>query len=200
MNKQEFLLKLRAGIVGLPQEDIEERAAFYNEMIDDRLEEGFSEEEAVAEIGSVDEIVQQIIAETPLTKIVRENAKPKRKLKTWETVLLAVGSPIWASLLIAAAAVVLSFYITLWALVISLWAVEFTFAVSAVGCVMLTVVLTVNGNAMAGLATLGAGFVLAGLAIFLFFGCKAASKGVVLLAKKIVLWVKSIFMKKEAVS
>ena len=198
MNKQDFLLRLRADISGLPQEDIEERAAFYNEMIDDRMEEGLSEEEAVAEIGSVDEIVQQIIADTPLTKIVKENVKPKRKLKTWEIVLLAVGSPIWVSLLIAAAAVVFSLYITLWALVISLWAVELTFAVCALGCIALSVVLTVNGNAMAGIASLGAGFVLAGLAIFLFFGCVAASKGAVLLAKKIVLWIKSIFMKKEA--
>ena len=108
MNKQDFLLRLRAGISGLPQEDIEERAAFYNEMIDDRMEEGLSEEEAVAEIGPVDEIVQQIIADTPLTKIVKENVKPKRKLKTWEIVLLAVGSPIGVSRLIAAAAVVFS--------------------------------------------------------------------------------------------
>ena len=81
---------------------------------------------------------------------------------------------------------------------VSLWAIEFTFALCALGCVALSVVLTVNGNAMAGLASLGAGVVLAGLAIFLFFGCVAASKGVVLLAKKIVLWIKSIFMKKEA--
>lgn len=47
MNKQEFLVKLRKGLSGLPKEDIEERLTFYSEMIDDRMEEGLSEEEAV---------------------------------------------------------------------------------------------------------------------------------------------------------
>ncbi len=43
MNKQAFLTQLRKGLSGLPQEDIEERLAFYSEMIDDRIEEGLSE-------------------------------------------------------------------------------------------------------------------------------------------------------------
>ena len=47
MNKVEFLEQLRRGLNGLPQEEIEERVTFYSEMIDDRIEEGFSEEEAV---------------------------------------------------------------------------------------------------------------------------------------------------------
>ena len=59
MRKQEFLAKLRKGLSGLPQDDIEERLIFYSEMIEDRKEEGLSEEEAVAAIGSVDEIVAQ---------------------------------------------------------------------------------------------------------------------------------------------
>ena len=72
MNKQEFLTRLRKGLSGLPQEDIEERLTFYSEMIDDRIEEGLSEEEAVAAIGSPDEIAEQIIGEIPIKKIVKE--------------------------------------------------------------------------------------------------------------------------------
>ncbi len=33
MNKQEFLTDLRKALSGLPQDDIEERIAFYGEMI-----------------------------------------------------------------------------------------------------------------------------------------------------------------------
>ena len=33
MNKQEFLTELRKGLSGLPQNDIEERLAFYGEML-----------------------------------------------------------------------------------------------------------------------------------------------------------------------
>ena len=52
MNKSEFLGALRKGLHGLPQDDIEERLAFYGEMIDDRTEEGLSEEEAVSAVGA----------------------------------------------------------------------------------------------------------------------------------------------------
>ena len=47
MRKQEFLTELRKGLSGLPQDDIEERLSFYSEMIDDQIEEGLAEEEAV---------------------------------------------------------------------------------------------------------------------------------------------------------
>ena len=72
MLKQEFLNALREGLNGLPQADIEERITFYGEMIDDRIEEGRSEEEAVKEIGTVEAVVQQIVEETPLTRIGKE--------------------------------------------------------------------------------------------------------------------------------
>ena len=35
MDKQQFLKALRSGLNGLPQEDIEERMCFYEEMIND---------------------------------------------------------------------------------------------------------------------------------------------------------------------
>ena len=52
MTKREFLAQLRKGLSGLPQDDIEERLTFYGEMIEDRKEEGLSEEEAVSAVGS----------------------------------------------------------------------------------------------------------------------------------------------------
>ena len=120
MCKQEFLAQLRQGLSGLPQEDIEERLTFYSEMLDDRIEEGLSEEDAVAQIGTVEKIVSQIMSEIPLTKLVKEKVKPKRALRAWEIVLLILGSPIWLSLLIAAAAVVLSVYAAIWSVMLSM--------------------------------------------------------------------------------
>ena len=197
MNKQEFLARLRSGLTGLPQEDIEERIGFYSESIDDRMEEGLSEEEAVAQVGTVEEVISQIIEETPLTKLVKEKVKPKRSLRAWEIVLLILGSPIWLSLLIAAVAVFFSIYITLWSLLISLWAVELSIALSAVGGIVLAVVLFAQGQTPAGLAMFGAGLLCAGLTIFLFFGCLAASKGIIRLTKLIIKGVKSLFIGKE---
>ena len=72
MTKQMFLASLREGLQGLPPADVEERIAFYDEMIDDRMEEGLTEEEALAEIGTVESVIAQIAEETPLAKLVKE--------------------------------------------------------------------------------------------------------------------------------
>ena len=96
MLKAEFLARLREKLSCLPADDLEERLGFYGEMIDDRVEEGLSEHEAVATVGTVDEVADQILAETPLGKLVKERIKPKRRLSTGEIALLAVGSPVWA--------------------------------------------------------------------------------------------------------
>ena len=195
MDKLTFLGLLRQGLNGLPQEDIEERIGFYSEMIDDRMEEGLSEAEAVAGVGSVEEIVPQIIAEIPLQKLVREKVKPKRSLRAWEIVLLVLGSPIWLSLLIAAAAVLFSIYVVLWSLILALFAVELSFIAGALGGAAVGIVYLAQGKTAQGFALLGAGLVLAGLSVFLFFGCIAAVKGTARLTKKIALWIKSLFIK-----
>ena len=197
MSKQEFLVQLRKGLSGFPQEDIEERVTFYNEMIVDRIEEGITEEEAVAAVGTVEEIVKQAVAETPLAKIAKERIKSKRRLRAGEIVLLVLGSPIWLSLLIAALAVILSLYASLWSVVISLWAVFGLLIGCAFGGVVAGVVFACSGNALSGIAMLAAGIVCAGLSIFMFYGCKAATKGVLILTKKFAIWIKNCFIKKE---
>ncbi len=78
MNRQEFLVQLRKGLSGLSQDDIEECLTFYSEAIDDRMEEGLSEEEAISAVGFVDEIVTQVVTETSLAKITKEKMSIKR--------------------------------------------------------------------------------------------------------------------------
>lgn len=197
MRKQEFLELLRKKLIGLPKKDVEERLAFYGEMIDDRAEECGSEEEAVAAIGSSDEIAAQIIKEIPLVKIAKERIKPKRSLKAWEITLLALGSPVWLSLAIAAVSVVLSLYAVLWSLLVSLWAIFASFAACAPSGIVLGVFFAVSTSVPAGVATVGASLVLAGAAILLFFASCAATRGTVLLTGKIALGIKKCFVKKE---
>lgn len=197
MRKQDFLEQLRKSISGLPQDDIEERLTFYSEMIEDRMEEGLSEEEAVSAVGSVDEIAAQVVAETPLAKIAKKRIKSKRRLSAGEIILLALGSPIWLSLGIAVFALILSLYISLWAVIISLWAVFGSLAVCSVGGVLACVIFTAGGNTASGVAMLSAGIVCAGLSVFMFYGCKAATKGILMLTRKTAIWTGNCFVKKE---
>ena len=197
MTKREFLEKLRQAMSGLPKDDVEERLNFYSEMIDDRIEEGLSEEDAVSKIGSPESVAAEVLSEIPLSKLVKEKAKSRGKLKTWEIVLLAVGSPVWFPLLIAAIAVALSLYVTIWAVLVSLWSVPVSLAACLPAGIIAGVILMAHGNAFAGIALLGIGFFAAGLAIFAFFGCKNLSKLVLLLTEKLALGIKSLFVRKE---
>lgn len=197
MDKTQFLEELKRRLSGLPQSDLDERLLFYSEMIDDRVEDGLTEEEAVAGIASVDEIVEQIMAETPLSRLVKEKIQQRRGLKAWEILLLVLGSPVWLPLLIAAFAVCLSLYIVLWAVLSSLWAVDLSLAVSAVGGLFMAVFDLIRGNPARGAFMLGIALVCAGLAILLFFGCLELSRGLLRLTKKILLGVKTMFIGRE---
>ena len=197
MNKQEFLEQLRRGLSGLPQEDIEERLNFYGEMIDDRIEEGLSEPEAVAAIGTVGDVVSQILAETPLTKIVKEKIRPKSRIKPWMIVLLILGSLLLFPIMPAVIAIILSVYIVVWSVIISLWAIFVSLIASALGGAVSAVYFAVCGRGLSALAMLAVGSLCAGLAIVMFFVCLAATKGVVWLTKKFAVGLKYMLVGKE---
>lgn len=196
MNKLEFLLELEKGLEGFPQNDIEEQIAFYGEMIDDRIEDGMSEEDAVAQIGSVDKIIEQILTEIPLVKIVKEKAKPKRLLKVWEIVLLVLGSPIWLSILISLFAVILSVYISLWAIIISLWATDVALIGSAFGGIVAAIGCVCKGSIYSALVMFASALICSGLAIFFFFGCREITRAFCKLTKRMVMGVKYLFIGK----
>ena len=196
MSKAEFLDALSVKLSGLPENEKLERLSFYSEMIDDRIEDGMQEADAVAAIGSADEIADQIITDIPLARLVWEKVSSKKKRKTWQTVLLAVGAVVWIPLLIAVIAVILSLYIALWAVVISLYAVFLALVAAGACSVPWAIVLLVRGNPAGAAFAFGAGVFCAGLAILMFFVCRAVTKGVWKLSKKISGKIKSLFVRK----
>lgn len=196
MDKIDFLSALQSGLSGLPQDDIDRSVDYYSEMIDDMTEEGMSEEEAVASIGSIESIVEQIITEIPLTKLVKEKIKPKKRLGALDIILIVLGSPIWLSLLIAGFAVMISVYAVLWSVIISLWSVFVSFVACAMGGIAAGAVLICLSDPHIGIAMIGAGLFCAGVSILLFFGCREATKGIIFLTKKCALGTKNLFIKK----
>ena len=198
MTKSEFLDALRKSLSGLPKEDLEEKVNFFSEMIDDRIEDGISEEEAVATQGSVEDIKNQILEEYPLTKLAKEKVKPKKKMNALEVTFLIVTSPIWLSLLIAVAAVIFSVYVSLWAVIVSLWSIFASFIGCTVGGVLSGILFAFKVSTLHGFLMIGASLVCAGLSIFSFYGCTAATKGIVWLTKKFGLFIKNCLIGKEA--
>lgn len=199
MNKQKFLNALKVKLSGFCENDIEERINFYSEMIDDRIEEGYTEEEAVLAVGAVEDIASQIIMDISTAKSENKEApkKRKRELRGWEIVLLIIGAPLWIPLVIVAAVVILALFAILWSLIVSVWAVFGALAGCLLGGVGSGIILMCTNNFPIGLAMIGAGFVCGGLAILAFFGCLAATKGSASLSKKSVIGIVNIFKKRR---
>ncbi len=197
MNKQEFLSALSDRLSGIPEADRQESLDYYAEIIEDMTEGGQSEAEAVASLGSVDAVAEGILMDMPLPKLVKARVKPKRRLRAWEIVLLAVGAPVWFPILLALGAVVLSVYIVLWSVVVSFYAADVGIGAGFLGGLAGSALLFALGDPVVALILLGAGLVCAGLAIFGFFGCNAAAKGVIWLGKMIWRGIKACFIKKE---
>ena len=197
MNKQQFIEKLRAKLQGLPQDDIDERVGFYIEIIDDKREEGALEQDAVAQIGTVEEIAAQIVAETPFSKIVKEQLKPKRKFQTWEIVLFILGFPLWFPLLISAFAVTLSCYVVVWSLIIALWSVVISIIAAAFSSLLAGIVIFCMGKVTSGMFMFTAMLLCAGLGVCGWLGCKYATKGICVLTKHAAVGLKNKMIKKE---
>ena len=197
MNKAEFLNELRTKLNGLPQSDIEERVSFYTEMIDDRVEDGMTEEEAVEQIGPVEKVVETIVSEIPLSKIVKAKVKPQKKMPVWAIVLLILGFPVWFPILISIVSVIFSLYLTLWVVVISLYAVDLSLAVASIASVTSAFVAFIGGEPLVGFASVGSFLVCGALSVLMFFGCGYVVKGVVFVTRKMLLGIKSWFIGKE---
>lgn len=196
MTKQEFLAGLRGKLSGLPRKDIEERLNFYSEIIDDRVEEGLSEEDAVRAVGSSDEIAAQILSEFDTPKSESKEEKPKKDRSLAGIVLIALGFPLWFPLLMAAFSIVIAVYAVILCAVLSFWAVFAALAGSSFGVAFSGAVFLFTGKAVSGIAMAGTGLTLAGLAIFAFFGCRALTRFIFDFTKKAVIWVKGLFVKK----
>ncbi len=158
MKKAAFLAQLRTALGDLPPEDAARTLEYYGEAIDDRMDDGEPEEEAVAAVGTVEEIRSLILADTP-------PRPPQRR------VLLLLAAPlllVLAALFIAAAAVFLC--AALLAIALSMSAIP---------------ALIELGLAWAGLY-LGGGMVLTGVSILLFYALRAAAGGIVRLGRNLL--------------
>ena len=190
VTKAEFTGALRQRLGGLSAEDVDRSLEYYCEMIDDRIEDGLDEEEAVAALGSIDDIVSERLSDTPLRELIKERVTPRRGLRIWEIVLLVIGSPLWLAILISIAAAILSVYVSIWAAVISLYTVVLSLGAGAVSGFAGIIFSAVRGNSIASVAFAGAGLLCAGLTIFAFIGCNQVAKGVVVLSRRLLLAVK----------
>ena len=196
MTKADFLRLLERALMQLSEEERQKNLEYYSELLDDMMEEGMTEAEATAKLGSPNQIAQSILQEMPLGKLVSTRMKPKSGWTPLAIVLAVVGSPVWVPLLLATVAIVLAVFVSIWALGFAAVAVVLGLAVAVVA----TPIFAVRAAVMTlplGLLLLGAGLVLLGLCVLggmmAVELCKLLWQLTVWLAHKI----KGLFIRKE---
>ena len=121
----------------------------------------------------------------------------KQAISPWMVALLILGSPLWVSLLAAVFAIGVSLFVSLWSVIISLWATEVALWGSALGGLVLGIIQICTGSGWAGIGYIGIALVCAGTSLLLFYGCKATTKGAVLLTKTVTVKITNCIRKKE---
>ena len=116
MKKEAFLRALNKRLEGMSAEERARALEFCAESIDDRVEDGMDEEDAVAALGDVETVARGLLADRPLGAVVRERVR--RESNAGRVVLLICASP----LLLTFFAVGLSVYAALWAAMIAIYA------------------------------------------------------------------------------
>jgi uncharacterized membrane protein len=192
MTKAEFLAELRARLQGLDKDDLQRSLDFYAEMIDDRMEDGMTEGEAVANVGDLNQIAPQT-GDAPH----KEDASVKSAQKTsyalrnpWVVVFLSPFiSILWA--------IVFSVLTAFWCVVVALYAVDVFLWASGVVLHVAGTALFCSGHGGDGLMVFGAGAFLVGFAILWSLGCKYAATGMVKATKWTVWGLIRMIVRKE---
>jgi uncharacterized membrane protein len=199
LTKNKFAEDILSRLQDYPQSKVKEQLDFYLESISDRMEDGMSEEDAVRAVGDPEEIAENIRISLPLTSLAGSAIKQSRdssgNKRLW-TVLAIIGSPIWLSLAIALAALIIAFYAVIWSVAVSLWAAEASLALGG-AAVFCHGIVRIFGGEIGGIMVSGCGIFIAGLAIILFM---PFVKGTVYLGKfsaAILKFIKSLIFHKK---
>lgn len=170
MNKSGFLERLENLLQGIDKKERDKAISFYSEMIDDFIEDGLTEIEAVEKVGKPGEIAEQIITED-LSKPEKTMTKNK---KTLISILLILGSPLWVVLLLAAGCLLLAGCMLLFAGLIVIWLIPICVGIGGVACLIMATVSVLGSfaimyqNMALGIIQLGLGLFTTGSFVLLF--------------------------------
>lgn len=173
MNKEEFLQILQKRLSFLNPKEVKVHLDFYEEMINDRIDEGMNEFEAVKDLGSISDIVT-LINEGYGNKVEVENTviqqtqpitqKPKNDNYIIFIIIAICSFPIWFPLIV-----------TIFCLLLALVIISITFIITGVG--MLFSTFTILSSPIGTiLLNIGLSFLLISLGLLLIPACNYSFK------------------------
>ena len=166
MNKKQFCTFLENELrLYLSSKEVYKTLNFFKEMIDDRVDEGLSEEEAVSQLGNIDDIVGQILDEHNIKKRQKKlvwRFIPQKTPSAANIIIAILLFPIWITIFSLVASIFLIFISLIFSFVISILA-------SFVGGILLIFkapfYLIYEKNIAYCLDTLGFGFIITGIGL-----------------------------------
>lgn len=181
MTKSEFLSALRGRLTSLSDDEIQKTTLYYSEMIEDRVEDGMTVDEAIEALGPMDDIVREALgahaeakpaAEKKLSIIGKWKKKraEKGKNRALAIVIAIVTAPIWIPILIAllacAAAVTVAILACVWSIVAAAFSVLITSFATGLACAIVGVMHFINIELAAGLIFAGLSLAFFGVGLF----------------------------------
>ncbi len=170
MDKKQFITTLKNRLGALPFHEVDKIINYYSELIDDKMEDGMSEEVAINSLGSIDTIVNEIVNEISVHEIVKRKVKKSYEFSTNKTlwiVLVILTSPIWASLTVALLACILAALVSVWAIIFAI--------IATIGAIFLAGIFSgvyafvvIPTNFAASLLLWAFGFISTGITLLLF--------------------------------
>ena len=135
MKKLEFINELGGALSDLPPEEVRPILDYYMEIIADRMEDGLTEEAAIASLGPIDALAKKLLAEheaestalqpaasEPFSSpepVPAEDAPSSRRFPGWVLALAIVLSPLWLALFCALIGVEAAVWATLATLLVA---------------------------------------------------------------------------------
>jgi len=195
VNKIDFLLQLKDALnkAHVPQSEVHDAAQFYAECVDERIEEGATEAEAVEGLGSIDSIVEGIVADLP--QAFRGIGRLDSGNKALKVILLLLTFPVWGSVLVFLALVAASLVVVLWSLLAAMAAFWIACIAAGLAGIASLVHGVANGAGQAGALGFGIGIALSGLAVVLLPLMVYVCRWLVFATVRFSLWVSKPFMK-----
>jgi len=195
MSKSEFIRSLDRMLSQLPENERKRHTGYYEELIDDMVESGINEYDAVTKLGDPKSIANDILTDTPLPLLVKTKVRPSGGWTALTIILAILSCPIWLPIVIALFATLIAVYAVFWVIVIAFAAIILGLVFGGLAVVIVSP-FAIGTSFGASLLMIGWSLTAVGIGILLCYMVYWAGLGIVNLTKLIARWIKSLFIRK----
>ena len=197
MTRDEWLAQLcdKLRNQGVSKKDVQEAREFYAEALDDCIEDGMTEAEAVAHLGDVRDACASVVESLPPARRAVAGVRQSRERTILVIVLLILGAVAWVPLAAGLALLAVAVYAMIWCVIAAVWVVDVTLLLmGGVGIAALVEGLTA-GVSLTGIYSCGVGLLLCGVGIALMPVMAMCSGQLARLTGKYARWLKHFFVR-----